>query len=190
MVKVGFIVEGDTEKLLLESQNFRSFLAELKLDFVQEITNVIGNGNLLPRNIKEHSEILQGKGANVIIILTDLDEDACVTETKKRIKPLNNHICIVSKKKIESWFLADITTLRTVVEENIRSYEAPEDVIEPFEEINRIKYEIRGRGINNKRKLAMSMIENGFSFQRAATHPNCSSIRYFVEKLKSLSEKV
>ena len=101
MVKLGFIVEGETEKILLESEIFKDLLSKFKLDYVSEIVDAGGNGNLLPKNIEKLSAILIDKGASKIIVLTDLDKDKCVTETKNRISPLENHICVISKKEIE-----------------------------------------------------------------------------------------
>ena len=190
MVKLGFIVEGDTEKILLESHSFKNLLHSLKVDYVSDIINVGGNNHLLPTNIEKHSKILIDKGATNIIVLTDLDNDACVTETKNRIKPLENHSCIISKKKIESWFLADTVTLRNFIESNISEHEDPESIDNPFEEIRRIKIELTSRGfVKSKRYLARSMVSKGFSFERAASHSNCTSAKYFIDKLKTLSNQ-
>ncbi|PBQ33583.1 hypothetical protein CNR22_17980 [Sphingobacteriaceae bacterium] len=189
MVKFGFIVEGETEKVLLESHAFHQLISELGAEFIPEIINADGNGNLLPRNIEKHSQILKDKGATHILILTDLDKDLCVTETKNRIQPAQNHYCVVSKKVIESWFLSDIDALRTFVKSNIDGYLDPETIDNPFEEIRRVRFQRIGIGFNNKRKLAYSMLENGFPFKRAAAHPNCSSAKYFIDKLTLLAKQ-
>ena len=46
MVKVGFICEGATEKIIVESVNFKNFLKENNLEFIRAI-DANGNGNLL-----------------------------------------------------------------------------------------------------------------------------------------------
>ncbi|MCC6372249.1 MAG: DUF4276 family protein [Bacteroidia bacterium] len=188
MVKLGFIVEGDTEKILLESDNFKLFLTELQLDYVPEIINACGNGNLLPHNIEKFSVMLKNKGATHIIILTDLDEDTCVTFTKERINPPENHLCVVTRKRIEAWFLADTSALRNFIENNIPECEFPELINDPYEEIRQMRILHHGRGFNNKRKLANSMLQCGFSFKRAASHGNCSSANYFINKIIQLSQ--
>ena len=188
MVKLGFIVEGDTEKILLESETFKNLLSNLNLDYIPEIINVEGNGNLLPHNIEKHSEILLSKGATQIVILTDLDEDKCVTETKNRIKPLELHICIISKKMIESWFLADTQALQSFIKSNKFQCDNPEAVAQPFEEIKALRISYLNRGIGDKKILAKFMLRNNFSFEKAASHPNCTSAKYFIDKLKSLSK--
>src|SRR5258705_6527726 len=100
---LGFIVEGDTEKMILESPDFKNFLNTLHIEYIPEVVNVKGNNNLLPHKIIGHTQILIDKGATQIIILTDLDDDKCVTETKSRIKSLENQIVIISVKQIEAW---------------------------------------------------------------------------------------
>lgn len=189
MVKLGFIVEGDTEKIILESPSFKELLDSLKISYVSDIINVEGCNNLLPYKIKENTEILHDKGATKIVILTDLDKEKCVTETKARIKPLQNHICIVSKKEIEAWFLSDTVALRNFIQHNIDEYNNPEEIVDPFEEIRKAKINKTGRGFTTKRKLAHSMIKSGFSIKRAAEHPHCTSAKYFIDKLKSLVGK-
>lgn len=190
MVKMGFIVEGDTEKILLESQDFKNVITELKADYIPEIINAEGNGNLLPKNIQKYISILLAKGATKIIVLTDLDNDSCVTETKNRINLHSDQICIVSKKKIESWFLADTEALKIFIASNITVFENPEDIENPFDEIKRLKITKIGRGfVNSKRYLANAMVANGFSIIKAASHPNCSSAKYFINKLTELSDQ-
>ena len=111
MVTIGFIVEGPSDKIFFESEQFRNYLKELTINFIPEVINANGNGNLLPKNINEFTESLIAKGATHIFIITDLDADKCVTLTKERIKPLAIHKCIVVKKDIEAWFLADSKTM-------------------------------------------------------------------------------
>lgn len=190
MVKLGFIVEGDTEKILLESEIFKQLLADYKLDYIPEIVNAEGNGNLLPHNIEKFSEILITKGATKIIVLTDLDKDKCVTETKNRISPLENHICVISKKEVEAWFIADTEALSNFLKSNNFNIINPEIIEEPFEEIKKLRISLNnGRGIGDKKILARFMIKSNFSFERAASNPNCTSAKYFIDKLKILSKQ-
>ena len=188
MVKLGFIVEGDTEKIILESDNFIKLLEKLRINFIPEIINTKGNGNLLPHNIEKHSQLLIDKGATKIVILTDLDEDSCITLTKERIKPLENHIVVVSVKQIESWFLADTLAMRTFFSDETYEEQNPESHLIPFVEIHRLKLEKVGSGIGkSKIKLANTLVNRvDFSIERAAEHPNCSSAKYFIDKIKQV----
>ena len=190
MVKLGFIGEGAVEKIILESSQFQEYLHSLGIDFVNEVVDATGNGNLLPHNIDQYSQILKSKGASTIIILTDLDDDQCTTLTKSRIKPSEIHIVIVSVKEIEAWFLADEEAMRTFLKDNDYSIGNPEAIEKPFEKIRGLRIEKIGRGIGSKVILANQMInKHNFSILRAAKHPNCASARFFIGKIIELSQK-
>ena len=51
MVKIGFIVEGATEKIILESSDFFAYLKSLSVNFISDIIDAEGSGKLLPQNI-------------------------------------------------------------------------------------------------------------------------------------------
>lgn len=185
MVNVGFICEGYTELFILESQAFKNILNQLQLNSVG-IINVEGNGNLLPHNLKSHRENLFTKGASVIFILTDLDQDQCITKTRLRITESENQVIIVAVKQIESWFLSDYTAMNTIFQGDY-AFEFPENEDVPFETIRTKYFEKFRRGLvgrNEKKRLAQKMLNSGFSIQHAANHPNCPSASYFLTKLK------
>ena len=104
MVKVGFICEGATEKIIVESVNFKNFLKENNLEFIKAI-DANGNGNLLSKHIKPFIKELLEEGAEHVFVLTDLDEDLCSTKTKQRINAPEGIIVIVAKKKLNPGFL-------------------------------------------------------------------------------------
>ena len=191
MMKVGFICEGDTEKELLTAASFTNYLTTLNIECVNVI-NASGADNLLPHNIQSYYSILEQQGVEKIIILTDLDNNVCITVTKQRIGAKTGDIIIIAVRQIESWFLADTETLRKVLNNPDYFTEFPEEENLPFEKINQlaVQFTNRGFGIKKmrgpKKKLARKMIENGFSFQNAAAHPNCPSAAYFINKLSSL----
>lgn len=189
MVNVGFICEGYTEWFILESENFRNILQNLDLNLVGVI-NVEGNGNLLPRNIEKHRKNLIDDGADVILILTDLDEDQCITNTRNRIGEKEDQHIIIAVKQIESWFLADSETMKSIFRGNFL-YEYPENAVIPFETIRKIYFDKFLKGIvgrDQKKKLAQKMLQNGFSIQNAANHPNCPSATYFLSKLEQIAK--
>jgi hypothetical protein len=187
VVNIGFICEGYTELFILESEKFKEFLFALNLNSVGVI-NVEGNGNLLPHNIKIHQENLFDKGASLIFVLTDLDKDQCITKTRLRITESENQIIIVAVKQIESWFLADYSTMNLIFKDGY-SFDYPENEDVPIETIRKIYFDKFKRGLvgrYEKKKLAKKMIDNGFSIQNAANHPNCPSAKYFLTKLQSI----
>lgn len=188
MIKVGFICEGHTERILLESGSFKDLLTSLNIDLLQVI-NAEGCDNLLPHNIKPYTAILEGQGANFIIIVTDLDDDACITETKNRISARKQDIVIVAVKKIEAWFLACSVTMSYLIQTPQFKFGKPEEETEPFDTINQLLIDNTGRGLgkrSGKIKLAYRMLGLGFNVANAAAHPNCPSATYFLRKLQEI----
>jgi hypothetical protein len=178
MVKIGFICEGETEKLIIESEAFKTLLAKSDLQLVLAI-DAEGNGNLLPHNIEKFIAILEDAACDKIFILTDLDKDSCITFTKQRISARENDIIIVAVKQIEAWFLSDSQTLSGLFKTKFQ-FELPENENEPYDTLNSLFINNTGRGNGKKDnggkiKTARKMLNNGFSLTNAASHPNCSS---------------
>ena len=188
MVKVGFICEGDTEKLVIESPKFQELLKQLEIACVSPVIDAKGNGNLLPDKIEPFRTILMENGAEKIIVLTDLDQDSCITLTRNRIMEKENQAIIVSVKEIEAWFLADSITMSSLLRESFHT-EQPEFESDAFHKIKTLSQEKTNRGIGTKPRLAKRIIGLGFSVENAANHPNCPSAKYFIEKLKSVTRK-
>ena len=188
-MKLGFIVEGDTEKILLESADFLSFLERLSLDYVPQVINAQGNGNFLPKHRESYSQILQDRGANLIIILTDLDEDKCITLTKQRIDPGPIERVFISVKAIEAWFLADSIAMQSLLGDPRLHQAGVESISQPYEHMRTLAQQKTGRGLPEKPVLARRLSrQHGFSIPRAAQHPDCHSARYFVQKLEELAQ--
>jgi hypothetical protein len=186
MVKLGFIVEGFVEKFILEESDLFDHLKSLGIDFDPAVINVEGKGNLLPHNIKESSERLEENGATIIIILTDLDTDQCITNTKERISPLTKQIVVISVKEIEAWFISDSAAMSSLLKQNFVS-DNPESFDNPFEEIQSISLDKIQRGIGTKTRFANNFVRNHkFSILNAAKHPKCNSAKYFLKKISDL----
>jgi hypothetical protein len=188
LVKVGFICEGDVERILIESPSFQDLLHRLNLECVYPVINAEGNGNLLPHNILKHRKNLNDKQAEIIIIITDLDNSISISSVEDRIRPLQNEILIVSVKQIEAWFLADSVSMSNLFKQKY-SFEFPENELIPYEAIRKESLRLTGRGYgkSEKSKFALKFIRDGFSIENAANHPNCPSAKYFINKLQSLS---
>ena len=187
MVKIGFIVEGKTERKIIESEGFVQILHEHKLVLLLPVINADGNGNLLPEKLKEDLDVLKSAGAQKIFILTDLDEDACITKTRQRIGGGDDTIIVIAVKQIEAWFLADSDTLRQLMDDTGFFFDFPEKEMSPFEKLRALFLEKTKRGVGTKDILAARMLKYGFSLRNAAAHPNCPSARYFLNKLQSLN---
>lgn len=190
MVKLGFIGEGAVEKIILESDIFQEYLTSLGIDFIDDVVDATGNGNLLPYNREKYTQILKDKGATDILILTDLDTDQCITITKQRIGSQPKQIVIISIKEIEAWFLADKLAMQTFLQDGNFICDAPESILNPFERIRHLRLEKLGKGIPTKKILANLMVHrNNFSIIRAGNHPNCKSAKYFLNKLQQLASQ-
>jgi hypothetical protein len=184
VVKIGLICEGDTDKMVLESTDFQDILTQFNLECVR-VEDAVGNGNLLPQHIEKYRDSLQNFGASKIIILTDLDENACITFTKERLKALPDEIVIISVKTLESWFLADSQVMSKLIGKDFNC-EFPEKESNPFRKIKSIFQEHTTRGVGTKTILTRRVLKYGFSIQNAANHPNCPSAKYFLTKLQSI----
>jgi len=191
MVKVGFVCEGFTEQIFLLSDNFQNFLASVNLKLIN-VVNATGSGNLLPHNITAYIESLEKDGAEVIVILTDLDKDDCITKTKERISARDKDILVIAVKKIEAWFLANEPAMQLLLNNPQFSFPAPEEEEEPFETINHLLFAHIGRGIGKKTagkiKLVTKLIELGFDLSLSANHPDCPSSKYFIDKLVKIGQ--
>ncbi len=186
MVRLGFIVEGKTEQILLESALFQQWLRQHELERVGTVIDAGGAGNLLPDNIGIYREELTELQATVVIILTDLDNNESVDSVKKQIGEHNGQIVIVAVRSIEAWFLADSTLLTQLIGA-YTYFENPESHEQPFDCIQQLFVSQTGRGVGTKPMLARRMLKYGFTVENAANHPNCPSARYFLDTLKTLA---
>lgn len=191
MKTIGFICEGESDKLLFESEGLKNLLTRFNLQTVLVI-DASGNGNFLPKHMSNHLQQMRDLQADFIIVVTDLDDDACITHTKARINPENylsdTMYISISVKAMEAWFLADSKTLTSIFKQKY-FYEFPEVTPDnPFDTLKDefITYTNRGVG-NSKVLLTKRMLKNGFSIANAAQHPNCPSAKYFLRQLEAIS---
>jgi hypothetical protein len=188
MVKVGFICEGKTETTLLSS--FNSFLQSINIESV-DVIDVVGCANLKGDKIEPFISSLIAKGAETIVVLTDLDDNMCITKTKESIRVREKDIIIIAVRQIEAWFLAATKAMQTMLEQPNFSFAFPEAETTPFQTINQLLITNRKQGIGNnsagKIKLIKRLLLNGYSIQEAAQHPNCQTAKYFINKLQEIA---
>lgn len=188
--KVGFIVEGGTEKILIDSEAFSSWLATMNLELIQPVVDAKGAGNLLPNNIGDMISRLKKGDADYIFILTDLEKARSIQDVKDRLAHTEVEDCFVTVLAIESWFLACTKALRNWLPCEITYVDEPESkaLDKPFERIKTLKLEKSDgkRGCSNKKILARQMLRHGFSFEHVLEHPDCSSMKYMEKVLKNL----
>ena len=197
MVKVGFITEGHTEKIIIKSDAFQEFLTQNGLLFTHEVIVAEGNNNLTESKAASNVAILRDKGVEIIFILRDVDDALCVVDARNKVMQASDIQPCVAVKAMEAWFLADTKAMRSIIEKSDFHEEFPETIDNPFERINILSREFRNqkrrgnqeRGVSDKKILARNMLRCHFSIENAANHPNCPSAKYFIEKLKSVSQK-
>lgn len=188
MVKVGFIVEGDSEMVFMKrNAAFMEFLSTVNIE-ISALVDGKGGQLLNPRLLNGLKAICKDAGSEIIIILTDLDEELSFDDKKSKIDSGDITAIVIAKRSFEAWFLADTDAIRNVIGKSDYYCEFPEDIITPFEEIKGLaKLFNNGTGVGSKPFLAGKMNNQGFNITNAAQHPNCPSALYFVNKLKELA---
>lgn len=192
MVKIGFIVEGNTEKIIIDSPQFKAFLKNIGLFAVEPIIDANGNGNLLPQKIIPFINQLKKAGADKIVVITDSDNNT-IAQVKKRILPKNApytiDLIVVAVKAIEAWFLACEDIMKTVLQIPDFSIKFPERTSEaPFDYIKKLTASRKVRGPGAKPLFAKRVLKSGFSLQQAAHHPNCPSAALFLKNLYQIAK--
>lgn len=181
MVKVGFICEGLSDRIIIESIDFLRILNDCGI----ELSNVVSVGGvqfLSNEKRNSHTEVLLGKGASCVIVLRDKDNVECFTKVKELYQINHKEHFVIAEKELESWFLADHNALSKCLGLKNLYFEYPEKQNKPF---NFIK-SYRGGGMKSKTSFAEKMVLLGFSIENAANHPNCNSAKYFIKKLKEI----
>ena len=188
MVKVGFIVEGACEKIVIESAVFKDFLQRNDFELIEPVVDANGAGNLLPHNIEPFIGVLEEKGAERLYILTDSDGFP-VEDVKERINHAKITTYFIAVKAIEAWFLADTQAMKKWLEiEDLAGEQCPEET--PGLAWDRISESVKetgaARGPGNKVGCAKKMIKYWeFSIENAATHRNCPSAKCVVAHFQS-----
>lgn len=198
MVKrVGFIYDGETEEVIIKSEMFDNYLTSIGL-------RSVGKLKYKSKKIAAYSNILNKKGAEKVIIITDMEQSPCFIEVFERYKEEDleeYHKIIVVKRMGEAWLLADTNTLKGILrigrDRAFNGNNNPEAETNPHRKI----YELLTRHANrtgNKKKavkftskplLAKKFLDNGFTMDAAIEHPNCRSVKYFDDYLRSLIEE-
>lgn len=185
--KVAFIVEGGTEKILLESAQFAAWLASMELELIKPVVDASGGGNLLPKKIGDMINTLKQKQPDHIFILTDLEREPSISGVKAKLAHPDISDCFITILATESWFLACSESLNKWLSSNFSVYK-PEDraLDKPSKRFKALCVEHNVGGCASKPKLAQHMLKAGFSFEGVLKHPNCASMKYMERVLRGL----
>ena len=190
MVTVGFVVEGASEKRLVESELFKKWLREdCNLEVVKPVVDA--GGKMDSVHIEAFVKNLK-KIANPdkTVVLADLDPDnrvPCVEKRKDLIGSQGIDLVAIARKAMESWFLADTEAMRRWLGDDTFCEATPETLAGmPWDRLKELGRK-KGRGPGTKVRFSRKFIcEHGFNVRRAARHAQCPSARYFVERLCAL----
>lgn len=201
MKRAIFVVEGKTEKKLVESSSFKKWLKEVcGIVVIKTPKEAVcdGNGNMCAYKIQHQVKLLRKEHSpDLIIVLADLDRDKSVhsiTERKNKMKSTNVDLIIIARNALEAWFLADTEAIRSWRGKGYEKFhvEEPEIYSPPWNEIVALS-KVTKRPLSSKSRkpdFAEFFIENHqFDLERAASHKNCPSAKYCVEKLKQLGQE-
>lgn len=191
MVKVGFIVEGDSEKVLIESAGFKKWASDQGLEICSPVINAKGGGNLLPHHIRPMLAQIERSQPDHIVILTDLEDATDVEAVKTRITTEHTDLIFIAVKALEAWFLADTDAMRRWL--NAPEFFEPTPEQTPgmpwdwLKEVAKVRGS-RGPG-SNKVIFAKKMcgVAMQYELERAAAHPACPSAKAFRDGLLELS---
>lgn len=189
--RVGFIVEGDTEKIVIDSEAFRTWARTHGIDICSPVIDAKGGGNLLPRHLGPLVERLNAEQPDHIVILTDREDAPDVATVRQRIGTTHTRLVFVAVKALEAWFLADSQALQTWLAVPGVSEDHPEQTPGmPWDRLKELaaQHQQRGPG-GSKTQFAKRMVKHyQFSIERAAAHPHCPSATEFHAGLTSLTQ--
>lgn len=116
-MRISFIVEGDSDKIILDGQ--RNWFSSLGLEY--DIVPTGGKKNMI-RSAMRHYRIAHLTGSSNIIFLPDQNGDICALVTRQRISmnSKDRAVTIVLKRELEAWILADGQCIRDSVGINYR----------------------------------------------------------------------
>ena len=194
MVTVGFVVEGASEKRLVESELFKKWLHEdCNLEVVDPVVDA--GGKMDSVHIEAFVKNLK-KIANPdkTVVLADLDPDnrvPCVEKRKELIGSQGIDLVAIARKAMESWFLADTEAMCRWLGDDTFCEADPETLTGmPWDRLKELRDE-KGSGPGTKVRFSRKLIlRHGFDVRRAAQHAHCPSARYFIERLCALGNEL
>lgn len=179
-MKIQLIVEGDSDKIILEAQRkwIESFGCELDDIIVTE-----GKPSMI-KKVAEHYNVAMIRKIGRVIFLPDQDDDNCALVTRKNIgvdyKPKAD--CIVLKLALEAWILADKRCIQNCIANSYHLSRNTDNIKDPKDKLLSI---LRRVYIIDTSVEIADIVATHFSIDRA-TNYNTSAKR-FKDYLKNIS---
>lgn len=188
-MNIGFIVEGDSEKIVVDSSKFREFITSCGLTLTAPVINATGQGNLRNDHFKSYINRLRALNVAKIFVITDQDRNSDPNVVRNPIQDADVDGFItyifVANMALESWFLADSAAMSHWLGVPRFRDNAPETgATMPWDRLGNM-VGVRGP---SKPVFARNFVENhGFSIVNAAMHGACPSASEMVTYLTAMA---
>ncbi len=189
MVKLGFIVEGDSEKIMVESPAFQTWAEAQGLEICSPVINAKGGGNLLPHHMEPMVAQLARSEPDHIVVLTDLEDAPDIAAVRARVTETHTRLIFVAVKALEAWFLADTEAMRSWLGLPAFHEPAPEATPGmPWDHLKAVAKAHGARGPGNKVIFAKKFCgQHQYQVARSAAHGACPSAKVFHDELIGLA---
>ena len=192
MVRVGFIVEGTSDFIILKSDRFQNLLKyELEIETDESLINIARSRSRLKKSFVSLVRNLQKQNVDYIFTLVDQDDKEeqkknrgyrppdCPIVVANEIQDFRdnrNYIFeensfVIMTREMEAWFLADDNL-------NLNYDGNPEEILNPSDIVS------EQLGTSSHVKIA-NKLKDKFSLVRAAE--NSRSAKRFLDKLKEIA---
>jgi hypothetical protein len=178
-VRTSLIVEGDSDKIILEGQG--NWFQSLGLE--SDIIPTGGKKNMIKSAMKHHRIALL-RGCCSILFLPDQNSDQCALVTRDKIgmDSKDKAATIVMKRELEAWILADGQCLRDSVGINYRPSGQTDAEMHPKERL--LSLLRRKLGYCPTEVEVAKLVSPYFSITRAAmANKSAKRFKEFIERL-------
>lgn len=190
MVRLGFIVEGDSEKIMVESAGFRQWAENQGLEVCSPVINAKGGGNLLPQHMGALVARLALSNPQHIVVLTDLEGAPDIAAVKARIGEEYTNLLFVAVKALEAWFLADTDAMRRWLDRPDFMELLPEQTAGmPWDRLKEVARANNARGPGATKVIFAKKFCGALNYRlaNAAAHPACPSAKAFCDALTAMA---
>ena len=182
-MRISFIVEGDSDKIILDGQ--RNWFSSLGLEL--DIVPTYGKQSMIKSAMK-HYRIALAQGYSNIVFLPDQNGDTCALVTREKIDmdSKDRAITIVMKRELEAWILADGQCIRNSIGVNYRLSGQTDAEMNPKQRLLSI---LQRKLTYFPTEIEVAMLTAPhFSIARAAM-ANTSAKRFkdFIERISTMS---